>query len=150
MARPDSKVSDTTRGAARDRLRDAEGFLDDAEHLLARAFGDGLEAAEVEAGEADAAGRTYDLEAEVGEEVLREHRLVHMEALVRGLALGIAVRERLQRASTAVACFADRGEEERLQHPRARLVDEVRARHEHRVVGRRARRQLVRARERGG
>ena len=38
----------------------------------------------------------HDLEAEVGEEVLREHRLVHAEALVARLALRIAVRERLE------------------------------------------------------
>src|SRR5205807_3860628 len=99
-------LTPTPLGARRgDGLRDAEGFLDDAEHLLARAFRDGLEAAEVEAGEADAAGGTHDLEAEVGEEVVWEDRLVHMEALVRRLALGVAVGERLERAGTAVARF---------------------------------------------
>ena len=42
----------------------------------------GCEAAELEPREADAARGAHDLEAEVGEEVLREHRLVHAEALV--------------------------------------------------------------------
>ena len=69
------------------------------------------------------------------------------KALVARLALRVAVRERLERTRAAVARLADRREEERLQHPRARRVDEVRARDEDRVVGRRAAGQLVRARE---
>ena len=59
-------------------------------------FDDRLQAAELEAREADPACRAHDLEAEVGEEVLREDRLVHAEALVARLALRIAIRERLE------------------------------------------------------
>ena len=55
------------------------------------------------------------------------------------LALGVAVRERLEPARAAVARLADRREEERLQHPGARRRDEVRARDEDRVVARQAR-----------
>ena len=69
------------------------------------------------------------------------------EALVRGLALRVAVGEGLERLRAAVARVADRREEERLEHPRARAVDEVRAGDEHGVVGRRACRELRRARE---
>src|SRR3954465_3914423 len=53
-------------------LGDAEGVRDDPKHLLARAFRDRLQAAELEAREPDSPGRPHDLEAEVGEEVLRE------------------------------------------------------------------------------
>ena len=63
------------------------------------------------------------------------------------LALRVAVGEGLERLRAAVARVADRREEERLEHPRARAVDEVRAGDEHRVVGGRARRELRRARE---
>ena len=108
---------------------------------------DRLEPAELEPGEPDPPGRAHDPEAEVAEEVGREHRPVHPEALVRRLALEVAVGEGLDRAGAAVAGLADRGEEERLQHPGRRRVDEVGAGDEHRVVGGRARRQLVGVRE---
>ena len=52
-------------------------------------------------------GGADDLEAEVGEEVLREHRLVHAEALVGRLPFGIAVRERLDRRRADVRADTD-------------------------------------------
>ena len=57
-----------------------------------------------------------------------------------GVASAIAIGERLERAGALVPRLADRGEEERLLDPGLRVGEEVRARHEHRVVGRRARR----------
>ena len=128
-------------------LGQPEGVLDDAEHLRPAAFDDRLQAAQFEPGQADAACGPDDLEAEVGEEVLREDRLVNAEALVARLALGVAIRERLQGARAAVARLADRREEERLEHPRARLGHEIGARHEHRVVRRGPTGQLLGARE---
>ena len=79
---------------------------------------------------------------------MRKDGLVHAEALVGRLAFRVPVRERLQRTRPTVAGLPDGGEEERLQHPRARRVDEIRARDEDRVVGRGAAGQLVRARKR--
>ena len=64
---------------------------------------------------------------------------MHLEALVRRLALAVAVRERLERRRAPLARLADRREEERLHHPRRRRLDEVRAGDEQRVVARRAR-----------
>ena len=69
------------------------------------------------------------------------------EALVVGLALGIAVGKRLERGRALVLSVANRGEEQRLQHPWARAVEQVRAGDEHRVIRRGAARQLVGARE---
>ena len=66
-------------------------------------------------------GRAHRPEAEVGEEVAREDRAVDEEALVAGLALAVAVGERLERPRALVARLADRGEEERLLDPRLRL-----------------------------
>ena len=77
------------------------------------------EPAELEPRQPDPPGRAHDPEAEVAEEVGREHRLVHAEALVGRLTLRVAVGERLDRRGAPVACLADRREEERLQHPRA-------------------------------
>src|SRR5262249_5981790 len=99
------------------RLRHAEGTAHDLKHLLAPAFLDRLQSAQLEPRQADAVRVADDLEAEVGEEVLREHRPVDAETLVARLALGIAVRERLEARRAAVARLADRGEEERLEHP---------------------------------
>ena len=89
-------------------------------------------------------------EAEVGEEVRREDGAVDEEPLVLRLALAIAVGERLERLRAAVLRVADRGEEERLHHPRRADVDHVRAGDQHRVVRRRAGRQLGRPREQVG
>ena len=72
---------------------------------------------------------------------------MHEEALVADSPSRVAIGEGLERGRALVARVADRGEEERLHHPRARAVDEVRAGDEHGVVGRRAGRQLGRARE---
>ena len=55
----------SVRRRRRHRLGDAEGVPDDAQHLLARAFLDRHEAAELEAREADATGGPQHLEAEV-------------------------------------------------------------------------------------
>src|SRR5439155_19138548 len=109
---------------------------------------DGLQPAELEARQADPAGRAHDLEAEVGEEVLGKYRPVDSEALVARLALRVAVRERFETAGASIARLADRREEERLQHPRARRLGEVRARDEDGTVRRRPARQLGCARER--
>ena len=64
----------------------------------AAALLDRLQPAELEPREPDPPGRAHDPEAEVAEEVGREHRPVHPEALVRRLALGVAVGEGLDRA----------------------------------------------------
>ena len=87
------------------------------------------------------------LEAEVREEVPREDRPVHEEALVRRLSLRIPIGEGLERPRPFVASIADRRQEQRLHDPRARAFDEVRTSDEHGVLGRRARRQLPGARE---
>src|SRR2546423_14856524 len=94
-----------------------ERFLHDAQDLLARPFDGGHEAAELQARELDAAARPDGPETEVAEEIAREDRLVHVEALERRDLLGIAIRERLERACPLVARVADRCEEERLHHP---------------------------------
>src|SRR5207248_8916531 len=128
------------------RLRE-EGLADDAEDLLARALDDRLQAAELEAHELDTALGAHRAEAEVREEVAWENRLVDDEALVRRLRFREAIGERLERPRPLVLRLADRRQKERLQHPRCRALDDVRARDEHRVVRRRPRGQLGRARE---
>src|SRR4029450_4667186 len=55
--------------------------------------------------------------------------------------------ERLERPRLLVACVADSGEEERLQNPGARPVEQVCARDEHSVVRRWPRRQVPGTRE---
>src|SRR5829696_2368629 len=124
-----------------------ERLLDDAEHLLAPPLDHRLETAQVETRECDAADGAHRREPEIGEEVRGEHSPVDAEPLVRQLTLAVAVRERLDRRGTAVLRLADRGQEERLEDPRRRLVDDVRARDEDRVVRGRPSRQLVRKRE---
>src|SRR5580765_5954756 len=124
-----------------------ERFLHDAQHLLARAFGDRKQTAELEARKLHVSGTSQGLKAEVREKVRGKDRLVHLEALVLRLAFPVAVREGLQSLRATVAGIPDRCEEERLHHPRARRLDEVRARHEHRVGRGRAGRQLGGARE---
>ena len=136
--------------AALDRLGSRVDTLlveEDPRNPLANGLRRRDEAAELEAGESDAARRAHEAEAEVAEEVGGEDRLVDVEALVRRLALGVAVGERLDRLRAALARLADRGEEERLQHPGTRLVTEVGAGDEHRVVRRRAAGKLVGARK---
>src|SRR5919106_4319005 len=108
--------------------RRRERLLDVAEHLRTLPFRDRLESAELEPAELGAALRPNGKEAEVREEVPGEDCAVHEEALVVRLALGIAVSERLERPRALVPRLADRRQEERLHHPRARRVDEVRAR----------------------
>src|SRR5437660_1334935 len=81
-------------------------------------------AAELEARELDSAGAAHRQEAEVGQKVVREDRLVRDEALVARLALRVAIGKRLERFRSLVARVADRRQEEGLQHPRARAVDE--------------------------
>src|SRR4051794_20680969 len=71
-----------------------EGFADDAEDLLPRPFDHGDEAAELESRELHAALAADGDEAEVGEEVAREDRLVHLEALEGRAAVTVVVRER--------------------------------------------------------
>ena len=100
------------------RLGGAERVSNDAEHALAPALDDRDEAAELEPRQPDPPRAAHDLEAEVREKVVREHRLVHAEALVARLALVVAVGERLETPGTAIARLADRSQEERLQHPR--------------------------------
>ena len=105
------------------------------------------EPAELEPREPDAPRGAHDAEAEVAEEVGREHGAVLVEPGVRRLALDVAIREGLDRGRPTVARLADRRQEERLERPRRRLVDEVGARDQHRVLGRRPGRQLPRMRE---
>ena len=124
-----------------------ERLLHACEHFLARSLLHRLQAAELEARQLDAAFRAHRQEAEVGEEARREDRAVHVEALEVRLALGVAIRERLERAGAALAHVADRGEEERLHHPRTGRVGEVGARDEDGIVARRPRRQLAGARK---
>jgi hypothetical protein len=114
---------------------------------LRHAFGHRLQAAELEAGERDPPFPAHRIEAEVGEEVRGEDRPVDEEALVRALSFRIAVAEGLDRLRALLLRIADGGEEEALHHPRRRQVDEVCARDEHGVRGRRARGKLERARE---
>ena len=90
--------------------------------------------------------RTRD-EAEVGEEVAREDRLVHLEALERRVALVVAYANASSARAPLSRALADRRQEERLHHPRLRRVDEVGARDEHRVLARRPGGQLGGTRE---
>ena len=128
-------------GAGRERL------LDDPQHARPLALGDRDEPAELEPSELDPPRGPDGAEPEVGEEVAREDGAVDEEALVGRLALRIAVGERLERLGALVARLADRGEEERLLDPRRRARDDVDARDEHRVVGRRPGGELGGARE---
>src|SRR5712691_11238195 len=74
-----------------------EGLAYEAQDLRAAALDDRLQPAELQPHELDSADGADGLEAEVREEIAREDRLVHLEALVPGLALGKAVGERLER-----------------------------------------------------
>src|SRR4029079_19301508 len=121
-----------------------EGLPQGPQHLPALPFEHGHEPTELQPGELDRPGRADNLKTEVGEEVLRENSAVDEEALVVGLALRIAVRERLQGSRALVLRLADGCEKERLEHPGARAVDQVGARDEDGVVGRRSRRKLER------
>src|SRR5262249_35042357 len=127
------------------RRRWRERLFYDAQHLFAAPFLHGDEPPELEPGELDEAGAANRPKAEVGEEVRREDRLGHLEALVLRRALAVPIRERLERLCASVACVADRREEERLHHPGARLLDEVSARDEYRVIRGWSRGQLRRA-----
>src|SRR3954470_15909115 len=130
--------------------RRREGLADDAQHLRTPPLGDRNQATELEPDELDRPDHPHRAKPEVRQEVAREDRLVHPEALVLRLALRVAVGERLERLRALVPSLADRGQEQCLQHPRARTVEEVRTGDEDRVVGRRPRRQLVRARKQLG
>src|SRR5262249_61140652 len=120
-----SAVEPQDSGPLRDRGW-SECLLDDTQYLRASSLGNGHQPAELEARELHEPGTADRAKAEVAEEVGREDRLVHLESLVLGLALGLAVRERLERLRAPVACVADRGEEERLHDPRARALYQVR------------------------
>ena len=74
-----------------------------SQHLGALALEHRLQPAELEPAQLDASLSPQRPEAEVGEEVARKDRAVHLEALVGGLALGIAVRERLDRGRALLA-----------------------------------------------
>ena len=129
------------------RRRRRERCLHEPEHLLPRALGDRLQAAELEPRQLDSSLRAHGLEAEVGQKIAREHRAVDEEPLVRGLALRVPVGERLERTRLLVARVPDRGQEERLHDPRARAAEHVGARDEHGIVRRRSGGQLPGARE---
>src|SRR5439155_3462160 len=143
-ARAQSPVSDTVTKGARDRLvlRTArcrtrlrqECLAQRPQHLGALALEHRHEPTQLQPHELDLTRRTHRPEAEVREEVARKHRAVHEEALVVRLALRIAVGEGLERRSALVLRLADRGKEERLQHPGARAVDQVGAGDQYRVV----------------
>src|SRR5262249_36039758 len=124
-----------------------EGLANAGEHLLPLPFLDRLKAAQLETRQLDAPLRADRQEAEVGEEAGRKDRLVHMETLERRLALRVAVGERLERTCASLARVADRGEEERLHHPRSGRIREIGARDEYGVVARRPGGQLARTRE---
>src|ERR1700730_18186795 len=109
------------------RRRRSERLLDHADHLFPLSLDDRKQPTELESRQLDVAGAPQRLEAEVRQEVRRKDCLVHLEALVLRFPLAVAVRKRLERLRTAIACVADRREEERLHHPRARGLDEIRA-----------------------
>ena len=68
------------------------------------------------------------------------------EKAVGGRRLGgIPVRERLEGTRSLVSCLADRRQQQRLLDPLRRRADHIRARDEHCVVRRRARREVGRA-----
>ena len=92
--------------------RGRERLLHDAQDLGASAFLDRLQPAELEPTELDATLRPHRHEAELLEEVAREHRAMDEKPLLDRLPLGIAVCERLERRGTAVARLADRREEQ--------------------------------------
>src|SRR4051812_48776714 len=122
--------------------RRRKSLADEANHLRAPALGDGDKPSELEPNEFDRARDTHGAEAEVREEVARKDRLVHLEALVLGLTLRIPVGKRLEGLRALVARFADRRQEERLQHPGTRSIEEVRTRDQDAVLRGRPRRQL--------
>src|SRR5919109_1890416 len=117
----------------RRRCRRLESLPDHLEHLLPTPFLDRLQAAEVEAGELDAADRAHRAKPEVGKEVSWEHCAMDEETLRGGSALPIAVRERLERTRALVPRLPDRGEEKRLLHPGLRVRLQVGTRDEDRV-----------------
>src|SRR6266487_807651 len=127
--------------------RRRECFTQDAQRFRPLALDDRNETTELKASQFDPARRTDRQEPEVRQKVVREDRLVRDEPLVARLALRVAGRERLERFRSLVARVTDRGQEERLQDPRARTVDEVSAGDEDGILGRRARRKLGRTRE---
>src|SRR5206468_1477610 len=124
-----------------------EHFAQLAKHVGALSLERRLQAAEVEPAELDPPLRVQRAEAEVREEIPRKDRAVDLEALIRRLALAVAVGERLERGRVALTCLADRREKQRLHDPRRRRLHEIRARDEKRVVARRTGRQLLRARK---
>src|SRR6185369_16429985 len=95
-----------------------QDFLDPAPEKRRRPLCRRLQPAELEPRERDVALPADGIEAEVGQEIGRKDRAVDQEALVGTLALGIAVRERLDRLRLAVASLADDRQEEALDRPR--------------------------------
>ena len=75
-------------------------------------WGPPKEAAQLEATQLDPPPSTQRYEAEVLEKVPREDCPVDDEAVVRRVALPIAIGERLQRRRSLVAGLPDRGEQE--------------------------------------
>src|SRR5207248_8013881 len=98
------------------RLRE-ERLPQSPQHLPALPFQNGHEPAELQPRQLERSRRAHRPEAEVGEEVAWKDGSVDEEALVVGLALGIAVRKRFERGRALVLSVANRGEEQRLQHP---------------------------------
>src|SRR5439155_19215873 len=92
--------------------RRREELLQPVEDVRPLALLDGLQPAELQSGELDAAFGPHGQEAKVGQEIAREDRAMDEEALVRRLALRIAIRERLERLRTPVPRIPDCGEEE--------------------------------------
>ena len=80
-----------------------EGLLDDPQDLRAAPFLDRLQASELEATQLDASLRADRQEAELVEEVPREHGAMDEEPLLDRLALRVAIGERLEGRGTPVA-----------------------------------------------
>src|SRR6266511_593701 len=112
-------------------------LLHEPKNLGTPSLRDRLQTAELQSRELDEPRAAQGLETQVGEEVGRKDRLVHLKAFVLRLPLAVAVRERLERPRALVLRIPDRRQEERLHHPGARRFDEVRASNQNGVGGRR-------------
>src|SRR4051794_5406566 len=86
------------------RRRRHERIADDAQDLLARALRDDrYEAAQLEPRKLDTPLRAARQEAEVGEEVAREDRLVHLKAAESRAVVAVAIRKCLEGMGALVA-----------------------------------------------
>src|SRR5205814_376563 len=114
-------------GSRRERL------LHNAYYPRAPRLRDSLKPAELEPRQFDVPRAAQRAKAEVREEVVREDRLVHVEALALRLTLAVPVGKALERGRAARLRVGNRGQEEGLQDPWARRLGEVRACDEDRI-----------------